>query len=217
MNGHVESERVVRKIWIGGFNLLPHRQREARLARKRRVLEWSGAAVCGCVGVGLLIGWLAFEQARIEAERSIVERTLGTLSRPLAEYTHLTNDAKNERLQNARAASLSEPLSHLLELLDAMSRESVDEVVVRQLRHREHETELLAVSTDHAASAAWLNRLSAVRGVKDADLTDLHPVSGASPDQRGAVELTAHLKWNGPPEKKAAASLRDNSNTKGAK
>ena len=32
-------------IWIGGFNLLPYRQRDARRARRRCLLEWSGRGV----------------------------------------------------------------------------------------------------------------------------------------------------------------------------
>ena len=58
----------------------------------------------------------------------------------------------------ARAASLSEPLTHLLDLLEALSFEPGDGVVLQQLRQREHETELLATSRGHLASAEWLKR-----------------------------------------------------------
>lgn len=47
-----------------GFNLLPHRQRDARLARRRRYVEWTSAALCGCAAVALLMAWQTFERAR---------------------------------------------------------------------------------------------------------------------------------------------------------
>jgi len=121
----------------------------------------------------------------------------------------LTGDTRNERLQDERAATLSEPLVHLLDLLDALSQgPSSDSVVIKQLRHRERETELLAASTDHAASAAWLNRLAALKGVNDSDLSDVHHATNATnaTDPATAFEVTAHLKWDGAPVKFKASS-----------
>ncbi|MBN3755078.1 fimbrial assembly protein [Paraburkholderia sp. Tr-20389] len=186
-----------------GFNLLPHRQRDARLARRRRYIEWTGAALCGCVAVALLTTWQAFERSRLDSERSAVGRELAALASPLAEHGRLTEEARNERLQNERAAALSEPLVHLLDLLDALSQESSASVVVRQLRHRERDTELLAASSDHAASAAWLNRLAALKGVKDSDLGDVHRATNVkdATDPATAFEVTAHLRWDGVPVK----------------
>lgn len=216
MSRTIEVNRITRPVWIGGFNLLPYRQRDARLARKRRVVEWLVAALCGCVAVAAVIGWQALNRARVDAMRETAERTLAGMSSPLAEHVRLVREASDERQQNMRATALSEPLVHLLDLLDAMSRDPIEEVVVRQLRHREHETELLAVSTDHAAAAAWLNRLGTVRGVRDAGLSDLHPATKGASGQSGAVEMTAHVKWGGAPDKNGASrSLHDN--TKGAK
>ena len=60
--------------WLGGFNLLPYRQRNARLARRRRVREWIAAALAGCGAVLALAGWQAFERARLDAQRASIER-----------------------------------------------------------------------------------------------------------------------------------------------
>ncbi|MPW21227.1 fimbrial assembly protein [Paraburkholderia sp. CNPSo 3157] len=195
------------RIKVGGFNLLPHRQRDARLARRRRYVEWTAAALCGCVAVAVLVGWQAFERTRIDRQRADLDGRLAALASPLAEHARLTGEASNERLQNERAATLSEPLVHLLDLLDALSQEPSDTVVVKQLRQRGRDTEMLAVSTDHAAASAWLNRLAALRGVKDASLSDLHRTASAT-ESSTAIELTANLKWDGPPGKaKASASV----------
>jgi type IV pilus assembly protein PilN len=110
--------------------------------------------------------------------------------------------------------ALAKPLVHLLDLVDALSRESSDAVVVKQLRHRERDTELLAMSADHAASAPWLNRLAALRGVRDSDLSDRRSAASAT-DSPAAIEVTAHLKWDGPPEKlKASVVAHDKSGGK---
>jgi len=192
-----------------GFNLLPHRERDARRARRRRFLEWTGAALSGCVALALLMGWQAYERERIDRARQSVDGQLAALAPQLAEHARLVADASNERLQNERAVVLSMPLVHLRDLLDALSRESSDAVVVRRLRHRERETELLATSTDHAAASAWLNRLAALKGVRDSDLSDLHRASDATHSSDAAIDFTAHLKWDGAPEKvKASAPVR---------
>ena len=98
-------------------------------------------------------------------------------------------------------------------VLDALGRESSDAVAVRQLRQRGRDTELLAASSDHAASAAWLNRLAALKGVKDSDLSDVRRATGAT-EASSAFEIKAHLKWDGPPEKKRAQA-EAHQNTRG--
>ncbi|TXC88374.1 fimbrial assembly protein [Paraburkholderia azotifigens] len=203
---------------LRGFNLLPHRQRDARLARRRRYIEWSGAVVCGCVAVALLMMWQTFERSHLDRERSAIEQKLAALASPLAEHVRLTGEASNERLQNERAAKRSEPLVHLLDLFDALSQESSESVVVRQLRHRERETELLATSTDHAAPSAWLNRLAGLKGVKDSDLSDVHRATNAanSTDPATAFEVTAHLKWDGA-SMTSKAPAASSPNTRGKK
>lgn len=188
-----------------GFNLLPHRERDARRARRRRFVEWMSAALSGCLAVALLTGWQAFERKRIDSARETIDGKLAALAQPLAEHARLVADASNERLQSERAAALSGPLAHLLDLLEALSRESSDAVVVRRLRHRERETELLATSTDHAAASLWLKRLAALKGVRDSDLSDLHSTSDAT-HSSDAIDFTAHLKWDGAPEKTKASA-----------
>ena len=161
------------QAWLGGFNLLPYRQRNARLARRRRLLEWFAAALAGFAAVFALIGWQAFERARLDAQRESIEQSLAQLAEPLAEHARLLRVQDEQRKGVARAMNLSEPLTHLRDLLDALSFEPGDGVVLQQMRQREHETELLATSRGHIASAEWLKRLSAIRGVKGAEVSDL--------------------------------------------
>lgn len=200
--------------WLGGFNLLPYRQRNARLARRRRLLEWTVAICAGCAAVVGLAGWQTLERARLDARRESIEQSLSQLSAPLAEHAALLRARDEQRQNAARAKRLSDPLTHLRDLFDALSFEPGDGVLLQQLRHREDETELLASSRGHVASAEWLKRLSAIRGVKGAEVSDLHsspPRGGAAAQasMAGAVEFGAHLRWNEPVQKatRMAASI----------
>ncbi|WNC90054.1 fimbrial assembly protein [Paraburkholderia sp. FT54] len=203
----VRGTRFARS-WLGGFNLLPYRQRNARLARQRRVLEWIAAVCAGCVAVFALAGWQAIERARFDAQRVSIEHTLTQLSAPLAEHAALLSSRDEQRRNAARSKSLSEPLTHLRDLLDALSFEPGDGVVLQQLRQRVDETELQATSRGHLASAEWLKRLSAIRGVKGAEVSDLHRSAsrgGMATEASigGPVEFGAHLRWNEPAQKAA--------------
>lgn len=211
------STRHVRfvKPWLGGFNLLPYRQRNARLARQRCLRDWLVAALAGVAAVLVLAMWQAIGRTRVDAQRASIERSFAQMAAPLAEHARLTRAQDDERKAAKLAASLSEPLVHLRDLLEALSFESSDAVVLRQLRQRERDTELLATSRGPLASAEWLKRLSAIRGVKGAEMSDVHrPVSRAhgavnaavEDSASGLVEFGAHLRWGEPVPKAVRAA-----------
>jgi len=185
---------------LGGFNLLPHRQRKAELARRRCLIAWAAAALAGCVAVGALAGYQALEKARLDAQRGSVEQTLAQLAAPLAEHARLLHARDQQRADAARAKRLAEPLTYLRDLLDALSFEPGDGVLLQQLRQRDHETELVATSRAHLDSAQWLKRLGAIRGVKRAEMSESHhasPKANADGAAAGAVEFGARLQWEG--------------------
>ncbi|WP_144151179.1 fimbrial assembly protein [Paraburkholderia sp. BCC1885] len=188
-----------RPVWIGGFNLLPHRQRNARLARRRCLIEWLAAVLVGCAAVLTIVGWQAFERTRLDAQRAATERELASLAAPLAEQARLRRDAEEQGKRAARAVVLTEPLTRLLDLLDMLSRVPADGVVLQQLKQHAHETELLATSTDPVASSLWLKQLSTIRGVRSSEVADLHPLAqvgrAASAVAGGPVEFVARLQW----------------------
>ncbi len=117
-----------------------------------------------------------------------------------------------QRKGAARASDLSAPLIHVRDLLDALSFEPGDGVVLQQLRQREYETELLATSHAHLASADWLKRLSAIRGVKGAEVSDLRRsaarnAAAATAGGLDAIEFAARLRWGDPPQKAVHPSV----------
>jgi Tfp pilus assembly protein PilN len=187
------------RVWIGGFNLLPYRRSNARAARRRCLIEWVVAALVGGVALFGMAGWQSFERARFDSQRVESERVLAQLTAPLSEHARLTHDADERSKRVARAVVLSKPLTRLLDLLDTLSNMPAEGVVLQQLRQRVHETELLATSSNPLASADWLKQLSAVRGVKNAEVTDLHPQmrggTGAQAGGVGVLEFAARLRW----------------------
>ncbi|WP_233803713.1 fimbrial assembly protein [Paraburkholderia sp. HP33-1] len=196
--------------WLGGFNLLPYRQRNERLARRRCMRDWAVAACIGVSGVLLVAGWQSFATARLDARREAAGQALARLAAPLEEHAKLSRAEEERRKAAARAASLATPLVHLRDLLDALSFEPGGSVVLRQLRQRELETEVLATSSSHIASAEWLKRLGSIHGVQGAEMRDLHRPTGqggASIEQAigGPVEFDARLRWGDPPPKATRA------------
>ncbi|MCC8405073.1 fimbrial assembly protein [Paraburkholderia sp. MMS20-SJTN17] len=200
--------------WLGGFNLLPYRQRNARLARRRCMRDWAVAACVGAAGVLLVAGWQSFAaarlDARLDARRESANEALTRLAAPLEEHARLLRAEEERRKAAARAASLATPLVRLRDLLDALSFEPGGNVVLRQLRQREHETEVLATSSSHIASAEWLKRLGSIHGVQGAEMRDLHRPAGKSGTSSGQaiggpVEFDARLRWGDPPPKATRA------------
>ena len=210
---------VARRGKPPGFNLLPYRERDRRLARRRCALEWSGAAAAGAVAALMLAGWHAFEGARLDHQRTSVERSLAQLAAPLAEQATLLRDAREREARVAQAAISSAPLVHLLDLMEALSEDDApdsDGVVVQEMRHRPHETEFRATAVNHVAPAAWLRRLAAVPGSQDVEMKELHrtlPGNGqpASPAARDAVEFAARVRWADVPRDSKSASVPANS------
>jgi Tfp pilus assembly protein PilN len=203
----------VTNLRLGGFNLLPYRQRNARLARRRCLREWLAAILVGAAAVLVLAAWQAFQKTRVDAQRASIERSLADMATPLAEHARLTRAQVEQRKDTARAVSLSEPLAHLRDLLEALSFEPGDGVVLRQLRQREHDTELLATSRGHLASAEWLKRLSAIRGVKGAEMSDVHrsvarghTTASSAESVSGPIEFGARLRWSDPVTKTTQAN-----------
>ncbi|CAG4916695.1 fimbrial assembly protein [Paraburkholderia saeva] len=196
---------AARRVKPGGFNLLPYRERDRRLARRRCALEWSGAAVAGAVVALMLAGWYAYEGMRFDAQRASVERSLAQLAAPLAEHAALLHDAREREARDAQAVISSASLTHLLDLMAVLGEDDTpdsDGVVMQEIRHRPHETEFRAMAVNHVAPAAWLKRLTTVPGAEDVEMKELHrtlPGNGQITSQatRDAVEFGAHVRWAG--------------------
>jgi Tfp pilus assembly protein PilN len=201
-----------RRAHIGGFNLLPYRQRDARRARRRCLVECLVAVLAGCAAVTAWAGWDMLERAHLEAKRVALETTLASLGVPLAEYRRLEGQRADLHKRVALVQKLAEPRARLLDLFDALSRETYPGIVLREFKQTEREVTLVASATDSDASSAWLARLNGVGGIRSVDVADLRHVA-ASPGDDGlsaesAIEFAAHLRWDGPEAKPAEDARR---------
>ncbi|MGH8781929.1 fimbrial assembly protein [Paraburkholderia sp.] len=198
--------------WIGGFNLLPYRRRNALRARRRCVVECGVAVLAGSLCVLLLAGWHAVERSRIDSERAAVERALTQLAAPLAEHARLSRDASAARSDIADATARSASLSHLRDLLDVLSNEPASGIAVQRIRHRAQQTDLVARAADRALSAAWIERLDGVRGVQGADASDPHRGMNARRGKEdvadGSFEFGVTVRWAGSKDDVAGVPYR---------
>lgn len=189
-----------RRTHLGGFNLLPYRRRNARRARQRCLIECLVAVLIGCAAVTAWAGWEALERARLDAKRDALETTLASLGVPLAEYRRLEGQRADLRKRAALAQKLAEPRGRLLDLFDALSRETYPGIVLREMKQTDREVKLIASATDSDASSAWLARLNGVRGIRSVDVADLrHAAASPGNDSLGvgsAIEFAAHLRWD---------------------
>jgi Tfp pilus assembly protein PilN len=201
-----------RRAHIGGFNLLPYRQRGARRARRRCLIECLVAVLAGCVAVTAWAGWDMLERARLEAKRAALETTLASLGVPLAEYRRLEGRRADLHRRMALVQKLAEPRARLLDLFDALSRETYPGIVLREFKQAEREVTLVASATDSDASSAWLARLKGVGGIRSVDVADLRHVAALPVDDdlgaESAIEFAAHLRWDGAEAKPAGDARR---------
>jgi Tfp pilus assembly protein PilN len=184
----------------GGFNLLPYRQQRRQRLRRRCLIEWFGAALAGSAAVIILAGWQLVERRGLANQREAHEQVIAQWRNSLAEHAKLSKEIREQRENIARAAALSRPLAHLLDLLDALSDQGGNGVVLKQIRQRIHQTELLATSADALAPADWLDYLAGVRDVLGVEFSDLRGArrgEGKAPaSSRTPLEFAARLRWN---------------------
>ncbi|WJF93898.1 fimbrial assembly protein [Paraburkholderia bonniea] len=205
--GAVGVPRVRRRpdlpsMWVGGFNLLPYRQRDQRRSRKRCLAQGLVAFAAGCAAVLALAVWQTVEQRRDEARRVALDDALAQLALPLREHTRLMQEAAAQRQRAVQSVAHSVPLVRLRTLLDAMGRASVEGVSVVQVQMREHDAKVYATALGHLPAAAWLKKLSALPGVKSVEMSELRRVNGRAQDaattDAAMVQLTARLRWDMP-------------------
>lgn len=200
--------------WIGGFNLLPWRRGEARRLRRRRAFEWLAAALVGCACAAPLAGWRSVQRMQTDGERRALDASFAQLRAPLAEQRRLAHEVDERRLRAVTAWERTKPLARLFRLLDGVAAANVDGVLLDQVVHRTHETQLHAtVSGDvngEAAMAAWLARLRTLPDVETVSVREMKRAAstGARADDRqhGPLQLTAQLTWAGAVAAEARAS-----------
>lgn len=190
---------------VGGFNLLPYRQRDARRQRRWRLFECLSAGLCGAAAALIGTATGTSDEARVERTRAELESALAAFGAPLAEHRRLASMQAQAREHAELASRLAAPGSALLGVVEALGREPMDGIALVRLRHTRGSVELMANASDGAAPAAWVERLARVRGVRAAEVAGLRFASGGAGQD---VEFVARLSVDDAPRQEAVPTQR---------
>lgn len=163
---------------VGGFNLLPHRRREARRLRRRRSLECLAAGLAGAAAALIWSATGIFAQERAGRSRHQLEAALVQLAAPAAEYGRLERVQAQMRAQAERSRVLARPRDAFLGVVDALSRELAAGIALERLHLTSRGIELKAIAADTATPALLMERLGRVPDIRAAELADLRFHSG---------------------------------------
>ncbi|MEM5315844.1 fimbrial assembly protein [Paraburkholderia sp. JHI869] len=194
--------RVLPRRAIGGFNLLPWRQRAIRRLRRRRLLEWGAAALGGCVCALGVVLWQRVEYGAFEARREALEQPLAHWRAPLAEAQRLTRASEARRAGDQLARQHARTTTRFFALADALASDVPPGVGLQQLAQFADEADLQASAADESAAAAWLGRLRALPDVEAVSVRELKRAApaGAARDRASdgePIRVAAHLVWQG--------------------
>ena len=200
-------------LHVGGFNLLPHRRREARRLRRRTSLECVGGGFAGLAAALIWSTTGIFAQERPERSRYQLEAALAELAAPVAEHARLERMQTQMRVEAGRSRTLALPRDALWGVVDALRREPVPGVALERLHLSRRGIEIEASAVDTAAPALLLERLGRVPGIRAAELADLRFRSGAGMGTgrdagEGTVGFLARLTVNGADTQVAASKSR---------
>jgi type IV pilus assembly protein PilN len=191
--------------FLDGFNLLPYRSRKRREARNRRLALLASAGLAGCAAVGAVAGWDAFERARLDDRRAVLEAALRASAADVAEHGRLT-DAEAERRRARQAAEpLAVPRTRFLALLDALADAPAQGgVALRRVSQKSEEVEIAAFAPDSQAASRWLKHLEKVRDVQAVEVVEMKRRTGGAasakrdkaPETPVGYEFTALVRWS---------------------
>lgn len=197
--------------WLGGFNLLPYRDRAARAARHRRARRYCVAILLGALGVGIWAGASAGMRAHIDAERTVLETRLRQLQPRVDAAERASRIAAAIVKRQAQAAGLAAPHRQAVDLLALLAGLRDDSVRLDALRMTSSGAVLEARATSYRAAAQWLARIARERHGWRVDIDVLQPaVAGA--ETSGATRMpllfSIQLRWSDALPRQAAPGER---------
>ncbi|MGU7774058.1 fimbrial protein [Burkholderia sp. MR1-5-21] len=188
---------------LGGFNLLPYRDRIARAMRRRRAAQCGAAILLGAAGVGVWTGGAAWLRVRTDAERARVDARLLRQQPQVDAAVRAARSAEAAVQRSGQAAVLAAPYRQAVELLALLARVRDDEVRLDALRAMPSGAELDARAASYRAAARWFARLAHEPQNWRADVDALTP---APPEPAGAAgaagmpyRFSVQLRWHDAP------------------
>ncbi|BAX59486.1 fimbrial protein [Burkholderia stabilis] len=193
----VSGPAPVDRAWLGGFNLLPYRERLAQALRHRRAAQCGTAILLGVLGVGLWTGAATWLRWRVDAERASVETRLRQLQPQMNAATHAAGAAAAATQRGARAAELAAPYRRVAALLATLALVRGDTVRLDTLRTTPTGAVLDARAASYRAAARWLAGMAREQRDWRIDIDALKPASDAPVASAGMpFRFSVQLRWH---------------------
>ncbi|MBY4865330.1 fimbrial protein [Burkholderia anthina] len=186
---------------LGGFNLLPHRERRAQRLRRRRAAQCGAAIVLGVLGAVLWTGAAAAWRSRVDAERASVDARLRQWQPQVDAAKRAAGTAAELAQRDAQAAVLAAPFRRVARLLATLAQVRDDTVRLDALRTTPSGVVLDARAVSYRAAARWLALISTDERNWRIDIGELSSASAAGMPFRFSVQV----RWQDrEPRRKAA-------------
>lgn len=184
------------RAWLGGFNLMPYRQRDARLRRRRRAAELAGAACVGMAVAALSCAAQAFERARLDARRTAVEQQLAQWAPRVRAADAAARESAARGRRETAAVERARPLSRAVALFDALHALDYRAVVLLGLRQADGTAQLDARARDPLAAARWVERLRETRADWQVEVAGIDAGRGEpAASEAGSIRFVVRIRW----------------------
>ncbi|WP_423759008.1 fimbrial protein [Burkholderia sp. NLJ2] len=193
----VSGPAQVDRAGLGGFNLLPYRERLAQALRRRRAAQCGTAILLGVLGVSLWTGAATWLRWRADAERASVEARLRQLQPQMNAATRAAGAAAAAAQRGARAAELAAPYRRVAALLATLALVRGDTVRLDTLRTTPAGAVLDARAASYRATARWLAGMAREQRDWRIDIDVLKPASDAPVASAGMpFRFSVQLRWH---------------------
>ncbi|KUY92975.1 fimbrial protein [Burkholderia territorii] len=192
-------------VTLGGFNLLPYRERLAQALRRRRATQCAVAIVLGALGACVWTGAATAWRWRVDAERTQVDARLRQLQPQVDAARRAAGAAADHAQRDARAVALAGPYLRVAGLLATLAQVRDDTVRLDALRTTSSGAELDARAANYRAAVRWLARIAAEQRDWRFDIGALTPAS-AAPGAGTAVpfRFSVQMRWHDTPPRQRA-------------
>ncbi|WP_244130885.1 fimbrial protein [Burkholderia pyrrocinia] len=188
---------AVDRAGLGGFNLLPYRERLAQALRRRRAAQCGTAILLGVLGAVLWTGAAAWLRWRADAERASVETRLRQFQPQVQAATRAASAAAAAAQSGAQAAALAAPYRRVAALLATLAQVRDDAVRLDTLRTTPTGAELDARATSYRAAERWLAGMAREQRDWRIDIDALKPASDTPVASAGMpFRFSVQLRWH---------------------
>ncbi|MGK8204681.1 fimbrial protein [Burkholderia cenocepacia] len=191
---------------LGGFNLLPYRERLAQALRRRRAAQCGAAILLGVLGVGLWTAGAAWRRMGLDAERARLEAHLRRVQPQVDAAARAASAAAGAAQRDAQALVLAAPYWRLAALLATLPRVRDGAVRLEALHVTPSGATLDMHATNYRAAAQWLAGVARERQDWRIDVGSLKPAPVEPTDAAVAsFRFSAQLRWLDAPRQPGAA------------